>query len=88
MGCKISQSSFKQETDEHKDGQTDEHKEAGVHSDIEAKAKILCSKDLAGQNLVIALKKNFPKIKKLALELVGNETKTIVINSNEQTIKL
>lgn len=92
LGCKISSSSFKQEMDEHKDSHdkkdSKNSKEAGVHSDIEAEGKITCAKDLAGQNLVVALKKHFPKIKSLALELVGNETKTIAINSNEQTIKL
>lgn len=87
LGCTASEASFKQEMEEEEDHK-DHKKEAGVHSDIEASAKILCSKDLAGQNLVVALKKHFPKIKNLAVELVSTETKTIDINGSEQTIKL
>lgn len=75
LGCTISEASFVQEIDKN-------------HSDIEAVAKINCTKDLAGQSLIIALKKHFPKIKKLTLELVGSEIKTIDIKSNNQTIKL
>lgn len=89
LGCKIVSASFKQEVEEADSINSREaKKEAGVHSDINAEAKVTCSKDLAGQNLVVALKKNFPKIKKLAVELLGTETKTIDINSDEQTIKL
>ncbi|MBC7429179.1 MAG: DUF2796 domain-containing protein [Bacteriovorax sp.] len=86
LGCKINSASFRQEMDEEEN--KDAKKEAGIHSDINAEAKVTCAIDLAGQSLVVALKKNFPKIKKLAVELVGTETKTIDINSDEQTIKL
>ena len=87
LGCKVTEASFKQEVDEDHTAK-DTKKEAGVHSDIEAEGKITCLKDLAGQNLVVALKKHFPKIKKLAVELVSTETKTIDINEASQTIKL
>jgi hypothetical protein len=86
LGCKITSATFKQEMDEEEN--KDAKKEAGVHSDINADAKITCNKELLGQNLMVALKKNFPKIKKLAVELIGSETKTIDIISDEQTIKL
>ncbi len=89
LGCKISEASFKQEMEDHHDAkESKDKKESGVHSDIEAEGKITCAKDMAGQNMVVAIKKHFPKIHKLAVELVSKETKTIDINSNEQTIKL
>lgn len=78
LGCRISEASFKQEMENI----------ASVHSDIEAEGKIICAKDVAGQNMIVAVKKHFPKINKLALELVSTESKTIDINSNEQIIKL
>ena len=86
LGCKITSASFKQEMD--KDENKDAKKEAGIHSDINAEAKVTCAKELKGQNLIVALKKNFPKIKKLAVEFIGSVTKTIDIQSDEQTIKL
>ena len=75
LGCTISEASFVQEIDKN-------------HSDIEAVAKINCTRDLAGQSLIVSIKKHFPKLKKLTLELVGSEAKIIEIKSNNQTIKL
>ena len=93
LDCKITNATFEQEIDEshdkgHHKKDAKHSKEAGVHSDIEAKASVTCAKDLAGQTIVVAIKKHFPKIKSLAVELIGNETKTIAIKSNEQSIKL
>jgi hypothetical protein len=63
-------------------------KEAGVHSDIEAKAKIKCNANLSETIAIITLKKQFRKIKKLAIDLISNETKTIEINQEIQSITL
>lgn len=93
LGCSVSENSFKQVIDEEetKEAQSKlkkgEKKESGIHSDIEAKAKITCTQDLKGQSVVVAIKKHFPMIKKLSIDLVGNETKTIEAKDSE-TIKL
>ena len=86
LGCTSSEVSFKQEVDE--EGHKASKKEAGVHSDVEAKAKITCAQDLKGQSLTVGLKKHFPHIKKLTIDLVGSETKTIDVKRSLETIKL
>ena len=63
-------------------------KEAGVHSDIEAHAKILCLSPIAGTMAQINLKKQFKNIKNLNVEILGNETKSLEIKSLEEKIKL
>lgn len=75
LGCKITEATFKQEID-------------GSHSDIEAKAKIACDNDLKGQNLRVSLKRYYPHIKKLVVDLVGTETKSIEIKTDSEVIKL
>lgn len=87
LGCKITESSFKQEVEDHNDHKNHK-KEAGVHSDIEAEAKITCDGDLKGQNLAVNLKQHFSHIKKLVVDLVGTEIKSIEIKQASQTIKL
>ena len=86
LGCKVSNPSFKQVVD--KPEEKDAHKEAGVHSDIEATAKITCNADLKDKTLTVSMKKFFPKIKKLKLDLVGTETKTIDITKPVETVTL
>lgn len=49
---------------------------SGVHSNIEAKAKIICNKDLLSQSLLVSVKKYFPHVKKLSIDVVGSETKS------------
>lgn len=89
LGCVVTKATFEQEVDEkHETKNSKGKQEAGVHSDIEAKAEITCAKDMAGQVLIVAIKKHFPNIHKLAVELISTETKTIEIKSNEQLIKL
>ncbi|MBY0415091.1 MAG: DUF2796 domain-containing protein [Bdellovibrionales bacterium] len=77
LGCKVTEVKFEQVVDSDEDHK-DEHgkKEAGVHSDIEATAKIVCAQNLMNQSLSVAVKKNFPHIKKLTIDLVATETKT------------
>lgn len=77
LGCTSSEVKFEQEIedhDDHKDHKKDSKKEAGVHSDIEAKAKITCTQALKGQKIVVNVKTHFPKIKKLSINLVATET--------------
>lgn len=79
LNCKIQSAEFEQKVDE---------KEGGNHSDIEANAKIICQKDLAGSKAIVSLRKNFSHIKKLKVELVGSQTKSIEITKADQEIQL
>lgn len=85
LGCTFSEASFKQEIEEH--DQKDK-KEAGVHSDIEASAKIICAQDLKGQTVEVALKKHYSHIKKLSIDLVGTTTQSIEVKNSVEKIKL
>ncbi|MEA9356371.1 DUF2796 domain-containing protein [Bacteriovorax sp. PP10] len=90
LGCTSSEVSFKQEIDEEetKEAQAKlkkgERKESGIHSDVEAKAKIICTQDLKGQTVVVSLKKSYPHIKKLSIDLVGSEVKSINAKAVEE----
>jgi len=75
LGCKISESSFKQEIE-------------GTHADIEAKAKISCAKNLTGTEVKISLIKAFPHIKKLKVEVLSATATSVDITKPEQTLKL
>jgi hypothetical protein len=77
---------FEQEIDN--DHKEKGKKEAGVHSDIEAEAKINCAKDPKGSMVSVALKKYFPHIKKLQIDLVATETKTINVTKDVEQFKL
>jgi hypothetical protein len=94
LGCQISTSSFKQVIDEAetKEAQAKikdaKKKEEGVHSDIEAKATISCQKELVGTNATINLKKYFKNIKKLVVDVISNETKSVTISKDSEVIKL
>lgn len=82
LGCKSSEVSFKQDIDEDekpakRTHDRDSRKASGIHSDVEAKAKIICAKDLKGQTIVVSVKKNYPHIKKLSIELVGSSVQSI-----------
>lgn len=85
LGCKLSEGKFLQviekEAKAHK-------KEEGVHSDIEASIKVTCAKDLKAAKITVNLKKHFKNIKKLKMDLIGNETKSIDINSNSFEVTL
>lgn len=72
--CKITESSFEQKFDEH-------DKKNESHSDIEASSKLNCNRDLKGIKIIVNMKKYFKNIKKLKMDIIGNETKTIDINS-------
>ncbi|MGZ3806476.1 MAG: ZrgA family zinc uptake protein, partial [Bacteriovorax sp.] len=69
LECKITEASFKQVIDEKESAEEQakikdpKKKEQGVHSDIEAKAKITCAKDVAGSEVQISLRKQFKNIK-------------------------
>lgn len=90
LGCTSSEVTFKQIIDEEetKEAQAKlkkgEKKESGIHSDVEAKAKIICTQDLKGQTVVVSLKKNYPHIKKLSIDLVGSEVKSIDAKAVEE----
>lgn len=75
LGCKILEATFSQVIE-------------GSHADIEAKAKVICSKDLAGNEVQISLIKNFVKIKKLKVEVLSASTTSVEITKPVQTIKL
>lgn len=93
LGCTSSEVSFKQEIDEEETKEALKHlklgqkSESGTHSDVEAKAKIICAQDLKGQTVVVSIKKNYPHIKKLSIDLVGSEVKSIDAKAVE-TVKL
>lgn len=78
LECKLSGDKFEQKVE----------KKEGVHSDVEASMTVSCSKDLKGAKLLVNLKKHFKNIKKLKMELVGNETKSIDIKSDSFEVNL
>jgi hypothetical protein len=92
--CKISESSFKQVIDEKETAEEQakingaKNKEAGVHSDIEAKAKITCSGNVVGTEVQIAFRKYFKNIKKLTAEVLSIETKSVEITKPIQAFKI
>ena len=85
LKCKITEASFKQVIDEK---ETKEAKGSGVHSDIEAKAKLTCANDVSGSLVTISLRKSYKNIKKLSIEVIGNETKIVEIVSPVQSFKI
>lgn len=87
LGCSIGEASFEQEMEDH-DEKPAGKKEAGIHSDIEAKAKITCAQDPKGSTVSVAIKKYFTRIKKLQIDLVGSETKTINVTKAVEQFKL
>ena len=72
--------------DHHSHGKKE--KKSGVHSEIEAKAKLRCLKSPIGSMAIIELKKHFKGIKKLEVEVIGKETKIIHIKKDSQSIAL
>ena len=82
LNCKVTEASFKQVVDEK------ETKESGVHSDIEATAKITCSHNLSGSEVTVSLRKVFKHIKKLSVEVLSTETKSIEITKPVQSFKI
>ena len=90
LNCKVTEASFEQEVEnpsETKSKKADK-KESGTHSDIEAKAKITCAKNISGSMLTISLKKVFKNIKKLSVEVVGTDTKSVEITQAVQSFKI
>lgn len=75
LGCKISESSFKQTIE-------------GSHAEVEAKAKITCAKNLAGTELTVSLLKRFAKIKKMKVEVLSTASSTVDVTKKVQVIKL
>jgi hypothetical protein len=94
LDCKITEASFKQVIDEKETAEEQakikdpKKKEEGVHSDVEAKAKVTCAKDIAGTEVAISLRKQFKNIKKLTAEVISNETKSVEITKPVQSFKL
>lgn len=87
LKCLTSETSFKQVIDQ-KVSKAASKKEAGVHSEIEASAVVTCAQDLSGSDVTISLRKVFKHIKKLSVEIVGNETKSIEITKPVQSFKI
>ena len=92
LNCKVSEASFKQVVEEKEHHESEKKnmkdKEQGLHSDIEAKAKITCSSDLVGSEVTISLKKIFKNIKKLSVEMIATETKSVEITKPIQKFKI
>lgn len=94
MDCKIANASFTQVIDQKETAAEqakikDIHKkESGVHSDIEAKAKIMCNGNMVGTQIQISLKKYFKNIKKLNADVLSMETKTVEITKPVQSFQL
>lgn len=82
LECSVSDASFKQVIDG-----DDAKKESGIHSEIEAKAKITCAQNVEGKSILVNVKKDFPHIKKLSIDLIGSETKSVEAKTTEE-IKL
>jgi hypothetical protein len=92
LNCKVTEASFEQEVEVENPSDTKskkaDKKESGTHSDIEAKAKITCAKNISGSMLTISLKKVFKNIKKLSVEVVGTDTKSVEITQAVQSFKI
>ena len=92
LNCKVTEASFKQVIDEKETKEASlklgSNKEAGVHSDIEAKAKISCIGEVSGSAVTISLRKSFKNIKKLLVEVISNETKSVEITKEVQVFKI
>jgi hypothetical protein len=64
------------------------HEIEGAHSDIEIKAKLQCAANISGSEVQISLKKVFKNIKKLSVEVISGETKSIEITKPVQLFKI
>lgn len=85
LGCTASEVSFKHNIE--KKDQALTKKESGVHSNIQANAKIICTQDLAGKSALVSIKKHYPHIKKLSIDVIGSNTKSYKAKSTQE-IKL
>jgi len=85
LKCKVTEASFKQVIDEK---ETLKAHGSGVHSDIEARAKVTCANDVSGSMVTISLRKAYKNIKKLSIEVISNETKSVEIVSPVQSFKI
>lgn len=86
LNCKIISSSFKQiiENEKH----NNHKKNSGVHSEIEAQAKVTCEKVIKDQNIAIALKKHYPLMKKISIDLLGSKPRTLNSTLPVENLKL
>lgn len=78
LGCKVTEASFEQIIENAGDS----------HSAIEATAKLSCIQKANGSNMTVSLKKMFKNIKKLSIEILGTETKSIKITKPVQIVKI
>lgn len=94
LNCKITEAIFKQVIDmketaaEQAKIKDQKKKEAGVHSDIEAKAKITCQSPVAGSEVQVSIKKYFKNIKKITAEILSTETKSVEITKPLQSFRI
>lgn len=85
LGCVVSKSKFEQDENHYK-GIKD--KNAPVHSEIEAELKLKCKNPVANSELMINLKKVYPKIQKLHIELNGSQMRTFESTNESETLTL
>lgn len=83
LDCKISEATFKQIIEKQK-----AKKEQGIHSEIEASAKITCFGSITGTSASTSLLKHFKNIKKLTLEILGDDAKRIEITRSIEFFKI
>ena len=93
-GCHVEESAFAQKFDEPENSKDravhtkQAPKEEGIHSDIEASAKISCSAAIEGTSIKVAFKKYFKNIKKLTVDVVAGKTFTRDVINPVETIAL
>jgi len=78
LGCKVTEANFEQIIE----------KVGDSHSGIEATAKLSCAQKPNGSTVTVSLKKMFKNIKKLSVEVLGTETKSVEITKPVQTLKI
>jgi hypothetical protein len=94
LNCKLATAKLEQiieeeHKDEHKEEHKDNHKkDSGVHSEISAQAKLNCDQNPASSVAVVNFKKYFKGIKKLTVEIIGKDSKSVSITKDSQSITL
>jgi hypothetical protein len=89
LNCHVTEASFVQVIDEKEAlAKIKDKKETGIHSDVEAKVKLACVGTLSGTNVTVSLRKVFKNIKKLSIDVISTETKSIEISKPVQVFKI
>ena len=94
LGCQVAESSYEQKFDAPEDNKDkaahtkETKKKEGIHSDIEATAKITCKANIEGTSVQVAFKKQFKHIQKLTVDVVSGKTFSVDVQKPVETIKL